>query len=172
VDGLLGPDLATDGTVDGLLGSGATGIAGDGGPGADAELINPAGLLIDWSAHRALVPDAGAHVIRAVSLRDGSVSRVAGHAGQSADLGDGRLALASTLDGLTGLALDDSGAIYIAEWAGHSARVIRNGNISTVLGPGGSLASAPLARWHTRATQARFTAWLSIPPRELCTCPP
>jgi sugar lactone lactonase YvrE len=73
---------------------------------------------------------------------DGLLLVVAG-TGTEGDSGDGRPAIAARLDKPLGLALDDFGSLYIADWGNHRVRCVTpDGGISTVAGTGRSGSTA------------------------------
>lgn len=112
----LSPDTGYLTTV---FGNGSTGTGGDGGYGSAAELTSPEGLVVD-SAGDLYVSDAGTDRIRKVS--NFKVRTIAGTtAGFSGDLGP---ATAAQLDGNSGLALDPSGNLFIADSANDRIRMI------------------------------------------------
>ncbi|CAK0843315.1 unnamed protein product, partial [Prorocentrum cordatum] len=66
-------------TLAGVLG--APGTAGDGGPAASARLYYPRGLAVDAGAQRLYVADSWNHAVRALDLRTGLLTTVAGSLG-------------------------------------------------------------------------------------------
>lgn len=66
--------VAADGIAQTLVGSGPAGLAGDGGPAADALLSGPAGVAVD-AAGNLYIADAGNGSVRRVST-DGTISTV------------------------------------------------------------------------------------------------
>ena len=117
---------------------------GDGGPATAAQLNYPESLAFD--AHGAMViADNGDNEIRRVS--GGQITRVAGTGTACASAprcGDGGSAVTATLSAPEGVAVDRSGAVYIADWGDNEVRVVsRHGTISRLAGNGTACAVAP-----------------------------
>ena len=139
------------GNIATIAGNGIGTFSGDGGPAAIASLSYPRALAIDSSGNL-YISDVGNLRIRQVS-RTGIVSTVAGNGSQGYS-GDGGLAVNASLSAETGLALDPSGNLYIADAHNMCVRMVTpNGIISTVAGTcgaqgwsgdGGSATSAKL----------------------------
>ena len=122
------------GNIATFAGNGSGTFSGDGGPAASAGLSNPRALAIDSSGNL-YISDVGNLRIRQVS-RTGIVSTVAGN-GITGYSGDGGLAVNASLSAETGLALDPSGNLYIADAHNMCVRMVTpNGIISTVAGTG------------------------------------
>jgi uncharacterized protein (TIGR03437 family) len=122
----------TGGTIVTIAGNGTPGMSGDGGPGTTASLRTPQAVAIaaDGSAY---IADTGNHKIRLVSP-DGTITTFAGtgHPGFS---GDGGPATAAELNGPMGLAIDSSGALYVADTNNNRIRKIDGaGRITTMAG--------------------------------------
>jgi uncharacterized protein (TIGR03437 family) len=97
-------------------------------------LVRPMGLRFD-GAGNLLIADTGANVVRKVTPA-GVVTTVAG-SGASGFSGDDGPALAASLNGPQGMALDAAGNLYIADTFNHRVRVVAaNGTISTFAGTG------------------------------------
>ena len=110
------------------------GFSGDGGPATDARLGGVFGLAVDSSGNLFLA-DVGNRRVRRVGT-DGVITTVAG-SGEPGIGGDGGLATEAQLGFVSGLAVDDSGNLYIADLEHHRVRrVDAEGMISTVAGDG------------------------------------
>lgn len=83
------------GSIRTLAGTGRRGLAGDGGPAAEARLDSPQSLFVDPAGH-IFVGDEHNHVIRVITP-DGMIRRVAGN-GTRGYSPDGTLAVAGPLD--------------------------------------------------------------------------
>ena len=139
-------------TISTVAGNGTTGFSGDGGSPTDAQLGGPFSVAMD-SAGRLLIADQFNHRIR--QLPPGStISTVAGN-GTAGYSGDGATATSANLHDPTGIAVDSSGNLYIADSQNHVVRkVTSSGTISTfagsntlgagLAGDGGAASSAQL----------------------------
>lgn len=126
--------ISTNGTITTVAGDGQKGSTGDGGPATGARLNAPAGLAVDSSGTLFIV-DVGGNRVRRVSP-DGIITTVAG-TGVAGSTGDGGPATAATLSRPTGVALDVSGNLYVAEYCSDSTcgrvrKVSVDGTIGTV----------------------------------------
>ncbi len=123
----------SSGTLTRVAGNGRPGNIGDGGPATNAQLQYPDGIAIDASGN-IYVADRTAHVIRKVS--GGIITTYAG-TGLAGYSGDGGQAVDAQLNGPTGLAVDSSGNVYVADTNNSAVRrIAANGTISTVAGNG------------------------------------
>ncbi|KUL55364.1 hypothetical protein ADL22_00230 [Streptomyces sp. NRRL F-4489] len=144
--------ITTDGKVSTVAGNGSAGPRGDNGPAASAQLNYPREVAVD-SEGAVYIADDQNHRVRKVTP-DGKISTVAG-TGTAGFSGDGGPATAARLNRPFGVAVDSTGALYIAEYGNHRVRkVTADGNISTVAGTtsagsngdGGPAVSAQLNR--------------------------
>ncbi len=117
------------GIIETVAGNGQSGSGGDGGPASGAQLSTPRNLAVD-SAGALYIADFDAQRIRRVTA--GIISTVAGSGNRGAD-GDGGPATSASLAFPAGIALDTSGALYIADSGNHRIRVVSGGVISTLL---------------------------------------
>jgi streptogramin lyase len=114
-----------------FAGTGKAGYAGDGGPAINAKLNGPYGLATDARGN-VYIADLENHVIRVVNRR-GMIRTVAG-TGTEGLRGDGGPATKARLSGPYGVAVDASGALYIADTGnGRVRRVNPSGVITTIL---------------------------------------
>lgn len=131
--------IAADGTIARVAGTGVAGISGDGGPALEAQLNKPAAVAAD-AGGRVYVADEGNHRIRRIDP-DGTIRTVAG-TGQAGYSGDGGLAGSAHLNLPSGVALDAHGRLLIADSGnGRIRRLESDGTISTVAGNGGRAAA-------------------------------
>jgi uncharacterized protein (TIGR03437 family) len=121
------------GSVSVAAGTGTAGFGGDGGAAGSAQLNEPIGLAVDSSGNL-YIADFGNQRIRKVTS-GGTISTVAGNGNQGYG-GDGGAAILARLSGPQGVAVDNSGNIYIADTLNNRLRVVSGGNISTVAGTG------------------------------------
>jgi uncharacterized protein (TIGR03437 family) len=127
-------EIASNGTISTVAGTGTAGYSGDGGQAAQAQLNAPMGLAVDSSGNL-LIADSQNHRIRKVSA-NGTISTVAG-TGAPGYSGDGGQASSAALNEPEGVAADTAGNVYIADTVNDRVRVVAsNGNISTVAGNG------------------------------------
>ncbi len=111
----------------------------DGGQALAASLIQPEGIATD-RAGNVYVADAADNRVRKIAT-DGSIQTVAG-TGVAGFAGDGGPASAALLDQPYGLALDQTGNLYIADLGNARVRKVGiDGSIQTVAG-GGALPAA------------------------------
>ncbi|MBI4479529.1 MAG: hypothetical protein HY651_05860, partial [Acidobacteria bacterium] len=126
--------VSTAGVLTILAGNGIQWSSGDGGPGNQAAVNRPAGVLVD-SAGNVFLSDTESHRIRKVTPA-GVITTVAGN-GVIGDSGDGGPATNARLAFPIGLAMDASGNLFIADLYNHRIRrVTPGGTITTVAGTG------------------------------------
>ena len=110
------------------------GFGGDGGPAVDAALGWVQGLTVD-SAGNLFIADAGNARVRRVDTA-GVITTVAG-SGERGFSGDGGPATEARLGTVSGLAVDDTGNLYLADLEHHRVRrVDATGTIATIVGTG------------------------------------
>jgi sugar lactone lactonase YvrE len=114
-----------------VAGSAIAGFDGDGGPGQAAQLQNPKGVAVGNSGN-VYIADTGNNRIRLLSK--GVITTLAGQQG-GGYIGDGSAA-ATELNAPTGMAVDTSGNLYIADTQNQRIRMISGGQIITVAGTG------------------------------------
>ncbi len=128
-------------TISTIAGNGPTGYliggySGDGGPADSAELNTPYGLTLDKYGN-IYIADSYNYCVRKINTA-GIISTFAGK-DSSGNSGDGGLATAAKMQEPTGVAVDDSGNVYIAD-DGNGNNCIRKVNtkgiISTFAGGG------------------------------------
>jgi alpha-tubulin suppressor-like RCC1 family protein/sugar lactone lactonase YvrE len=139
--------ITTGGVVTTFAGYAAVVGAND-NTGSLASFSSPSGVVADGSGNL-FVSDTGNHTIRRVTPA-GAVTTFAGSSGVSGST-DAAGALAR-FSGPTGLAIDGSGNIYVADTGNHTIRKIDTaGNVTTVAGLAGSAGST-----NATGTSARF----------------
>ncbi|MGA2434989.1 MAG: BACON domain-containing carbohydrate-binding protein [Bryobacteraceae bacterium] len=106
---------------------------GDNGPSTSGQLFMPQGLAVDVAGN-VYIADSWNDRIRKVS--QGIITTVAGTSVQAYG-GDGGPAAIATLSDPSGVAVDSSGSIFIADTANGRVRKVANGIITTVAGDGG-----------------------------------
>ena len=126
--------VSPDGIITTIAGTGARGFSGDGGVATLADLDNPEGIVVDTEGNL-YISDTGNHRIRKVD-RTGDISTVAGN-GTPGFTGDNGSATQASLNRPIGIAIDDTGNLYMADREnGRIRKVDSAGVISTVAGNG------------------------------------
>jgi sugar lactone lactonase YvrE len=141
---------SSSGIISTVAGNGSSGFGGDGGPASAAQLNQPSGVAVD-SMGNLFIADTLNDRIRQVSA-SGRISTYAGDGNcdkgdddppghddnrGSGTIGDGGKATNALLCAPTGLAVDRSGNLYVAD-TGHNRirKVTTAGTISTLAGTG------------------------------------
>ncbi|MGD0501006.1 MAG: M36 family metallopeptidase, partial [Bryobacteraceae bacterium] len=124
--------VAPNGIITTVAGTGVAGSQGDSGQATVAQLNYPAGVALDGSGNL-YIADENNHRVRKVQP-NGIITTVAGM-GVPGYSGDGGPAAGAQLSYPTGVALDGSGNLYIADAGNNRVRkVAPNGTITTVAG--------------------------------------
>lgn len=145
--------ITPQGVVSSVAGNGAGDFGGDGAQAVNAALNFPTDVVVDTDGNL-YIADSRNNRVRKVAP-SGIISTLAG-TGVAGFSGDGAAATAAQLNRPTGLALDASGKLYIADSRNHRIRVVdNNGNISTLVGTGVAGFSGD--------GEAAATAQLSVP---------
>ncbi len=122
------------GIITTVAGTGVGGYSGDNGPAVAAQLDFPTGVAVD-SAGNLYIADLGNRCIRRVDAR-GMITTAAG-TGVDGFSGDNGPAIQAQLSRTTGVALDNAGNLYIADFDNHRIRrVDARGMITTAAGTG------------------------------------
>ena len=140
---------SSTGLITTIAGTGVAGRAGDGGPAAKAQLNNPKGVAVD-AAGNIYIADSFNNRIRVIGT-NGVISTVAG-TGVSGYSGDGGVATTGQLFYPSGLAIDKTGLIYVADNQNNVVRllapvaglpVISQGGVSAAAAFGGGSSVSP-----------------------------
>ncbi len=126
--------VAANGIITTVAGNAVPGYSGDNGPATSASLSFPRGVTVD-GAGNIYIADSSNNAIRKVD-KNGIITTVGGNttAGYS---GDGGPAINAELSNPSGVALDATGNIYIADRSnGRIRKIALNGIISTFAGTG------------------------------------
>ncbi|MEK7764983.1 MAG: hypothetical protein AAB368_01985, partial [bacterium] len=111
-----------DGLIQTIAGTGTTGYNGDGIPATDAQVSTPYGLFVDLHGNVLIADDAGNRV-RRIDAATGMIATLAG-TGVSGWSGDDIAATASKLGRPLGVAGDEAGNTYVADWGTNRIRKI------------------------------------------------
>ena len=124
----------TAGTITTVAGNGGSGFGGDGGPAVMASLNHPAGVAVDGLGDL-YIAESREHMIHRVDA-SGTITTVAG-TGEPGFGGDGGPAVEAQFGGPVSVAVDSTGALYIADTLNRRIRrVDPGGTITTVAGIG------------------------------------
>jgi len=104
--------VSPGGVISTIAGNGVCRFSGDAGPATAASLCHPEGVTVDLTGSL-LIADAGNIRVRKVGL-DGIITTVAGN-GKAGYSGDGGISLSAALSYPTGVAVDSTGNLYIAD---------------------------------------------------------
>ena len=127
---------ASTGIISTIAGNGTRGYSGDGGAATSAELNYPSGVGIDSSGN-VYIADTQNDRIRKVTASTGIISTLAGN-GTAGNSGDGGAATSGELNYPSGVGVDSSGNVYIADSGNERIRKVTTstGIISTIAGNG------------------------------------
>ena len=114
--------------------SDSAGYSGDGGPANKCKFNAPCELAFDPSGNL-IISDAQNHVIRKINSA-GIITTIVG-TGIAGYNGDGIPATAAQLNCPIGIAYDDTGNLYIAEYAGSRIRKVNTSGIISTIGGNG-----------------------------------
>ena len=122
------------GIISTIAGNGILGFSGDGGPATNAKLNRPVKICRDGSGN-IYIADQQNHRIRKVSP-SGIITTIAGN-GTAGYNGDGIAATAALLNYPSGVAVDGSGNVLIADYYNYRIRKVSpDGIITTIAGNG------------------------------------
>lgn len=124
-------------TIETIAGTGKKGFSGDGGPALKADLGGIYCVALSPDGQKLYLADLHNNVVRAVELKSGLISRVAGN-GKKGRPDEGGIALEQPLVDPRAVAADKAGNIYILERGGNALRVVApSGRIQTVVNMSG-----------------------------------
>ena len=125
--------VVSNGNINTFAGNGTAGYSGDGGAATSASLYTPRGVAVDANGV-VYIADTNNHVVRKVSA--GTISTIAGNAQQQGFYGDNGTASSAGLDTPTGVAVDATGKVYVADSNNHRVRLLSGATLSTFAGNG------------------------------------
>jgi sugar lactone lactonase YvrE len=126
--------VSKDGTISTVAGTGGNATSGDGGPAKAAQIQSPRGLAFG-PAGDLYFADYAANRVRKISP-DGTISTFAG-TGTAGESGDEGPATQASLSSPRNLAIDPSGAVYIADYyPGNAVRVVTTDGIIHTIASG------------------------------------
>jgi streptogramin lyase len=119
-----------------IAGTGTAGFSGDGGPGKEAQVNNPYGLVVGPDGALYFC-EIGNHRVRRLDLKTHVISTVAG-SGKKGYAGDGGPALAAEMNEPYEVRFDRAGNMFFAEMQNHVVRRVdaKTHVITTVAGTG------------------------------------
>jgi sugar lactone lactonase YvrE len=121
------------GLISTVAGNGSEGFSGDGGLATSASMRNPQGVAID-SYGNLYIADRGNHRVRMVDAITRKIATIAG-SDLSTSTGDGGFATDAGLKQPKGIAINESGDLYIADLGANCIRLVdSSGIINTVAG--------------------------------------
>jgi len=121
------------GVITTVAGTGTLGYNGDNIPASGAQLSYPWDVAVD-SAGNLYIADTGNDLVREVS--NGIIITVAGTKAPGQNVGDGQPATYATFGGPSGVAVDGSGNLYVADSGGARVRRLSGGMSTTIAGNG------------------------------------
>src|ERR1035437_9652640 len=131
-----GTNLPPNGIITTVAGNGSYNFSGDGGIATNATVANPEVVVVDGKGNL-FISDRNNNRIRKVNA-NGIITTVAG-SGSSSFFGDGGAAINAALNQPWGVAVDNSGNLFIADRFNNRIRKVdTNGIITTVAGNGSS----------------------------------
>ena len=147
----------TSGKITTYAGNGSPTFCGDGELATLACLHTPTGVAVDTKGNVYVVDEFSCRV-RKILASNHTITTVAGN-GAIGYSGDGGPAIFAELSGPTGVAVDPSGNIYIAEWGSHHVRQVNPSGIITTLAGNGALHTAVMAAPRSTRVSALPTRW-------------
>jgi trimeric autotransporter adhesin len=114
----------TAGDINTVAGNAHFSFSGDGGPATNAVIGIPAGLSTDAAGNLFLADESFTSVVREVLALNGNIQTVAGEPDDADYNGDAQTATTALVNQPTGVFVDHSGNIFIADTQNHAVREI------------------------------------------------
>jgi sugar lactone lactonase YvrE len=124
------------GTVTTVAGTGVAGFSGDGGPATNAQFDQPYCGSLSPNGTRLLIADIKNHRLRAIDLKDGTVTTLAGNGMKGSPI-DGANAVESPMAGPRAVCEAADGTVYLVLREGNALVAIRDGRLRTVVNTSG-----------------------------------
>ena len=159
--------VATSGIITTVAGNGTPTFSGDGGPATSAGLRKPYDIAIDIDGN-IFIAELFGHRIRKVTASTGIITTVAGTTVQGYS-GDGGPATSANLQGPSGIALDGSGNLFIADRVDHRIRRVSAPAppASVSISPANPVAVCAGSPFSVTALATNFSptsyAWINLP---------
>jgi sugar lactone lactonase YvrE len=122
INGYVVRKIAKDGTVTVVAGNGTPGFSGDGGQATSAQLNTPTAIAVDTIGDL-YIADCFNQRIRIVTP-DGIISTIAGYGSQGYS-GDGGVAINAQFGLISGIAVDRTGNLYLADQTYNVIRLVQ-----------------------------------------------
>lgn len=122
------------GIITTVAGNGSVGFGGDGGQAAAAQVSSPKSIDVDASGN-IYIADTGNNRVRKVTVSTGIITTIAGN-GTAGFAGDGGSPTAAQLSGPEGVAISNSGEVFLSDTGNNRVRKIEGSVIVTVGGNG------------------------------------
>jgi uncharacterized protein (TIGR03437 family) len=126
--------ISTDGTINTVAGNGGAGFSGDGQPATQAE-IQPLAVAVDTKGNL-FISDVGNSRIRKVDTQ-GIITTIAGSSSPGF-AGDNGPAISAQINPVVGLAADNAGNLYLADFYNYRVREITAGGMMTTVAGSGT----------------------------------
>jgi sugar lactone lactonase YvrE len=157
---------SSGGNISTIAGNSGYGFAGDGGPATSSQLSAPRGICLD-SAGNLYLADRWNNRIRKIS--GGNITTIAGN-GLANFGGDNGPAISAQLSAPDGVAVDNSGNVYISDFLNNRVRMVSPAGIITTIagnglsgfsGDGGQATSAQLSQPASLAVDAAGNLYIA-----------
>jgi trimeric autotransporter adhesin len=122
INGYVVRKIAKDGTITVVAGDGTPGFSGDGGQATSAQLNTPTAIAVDIIGDL-FIADCFNQRIRIVTP-DGIISTIAGYGSQGYS-GDGSVAINAQFGLISGMAVDRTGNLYLADQTYNAIRLVQ-----------------------------------------------